>query len=85
MFRYAQIDRDGYVVADSQLSGAVDKDSMILIHPDFDLTAKRFVDGKWVEFEPEPEPLPVLSETDEAILNTNANVEYLVALKELEV
>ena len=31
------------------------------------------------------EPLPVLSETDEAILNTNANVEYLVALKELEV
>ena len=32
-----------------------------------------------------PEPLPTLSETDEAILNTNANVEYLVALKELEV
>ena len=32
-----------------------------------------------------PEPIPTLSETDEAILNTNANVEYLVALKELEV
>lgn len=32
-----------------------------------------------------PKPLPTLSETDEAILNTNANVEYLVALKELEV
>ena len=31
------------------------------------------------------EPLPTLSETDEVILNTNANVEYLVALKELEV
>ena len=31
------------------------------------------------------EPIPTLSETDEAILNTNANVEYLVALKELEV
>ena len=35
--------------------------------------------------DPLPEPLPTLSETDEAILNTNANVEYLVALKELEV
>lgn len=32
-----------------------------------------------------PTPLPTLSKTDEAILNTNANVEYLVALKELEV
>lgn len=29
--------------------------------------------------------LPTLSEKEEAILNTNANVEYLVALKELEV
>ena len=35
--------------------------------------------------DPLPEPKPTLSETDEAILNTNANVEYLVALKELEV
>lgn len=30
-----------------------------------------------------PTPLPTLSDTDEAILNTNANVEYLVALSEL--
>lgn len=36
-------------------------------------------------YTPRVEPLPTLSETDEAILNTNANVEYLVALKELEV
>lgn len=35
--------------------------------------------------EPIAEPLSEMSETDEAILNTNANVEYLVALKELEV
>lgn len=34
---------------------------------------------------PAPEPLPELSDADEAILNTAANVEYLVALKELEV
>lgn len=35
--------------------------------------------------EPTPQTLPELSETEEAIINTNANVEYLVALKELEV
>lgn len=35
--------------------------------------------------EPIAEPLSEMSEADEAILNTNANVEYLAALKELEV
>lgn len=30
-------------------------------------------------------PLPEMNKVDEAILNTNTNVEYLVALKELEV
>lgn len=35
--------------------------------------------------EPKPQPLHELSETEEAIMNTDANVEYLVALKELEV
>lgn len=35
--------------------------------------------------EPTPQTLLEISETDEAILNTSANVEYLVALKELEV
>lgn len=33
---------------------------------------------------PAPEPLPELSSIEEAALNTAANVEYLVALKELE-
>lgn len=30
-----------------------------------------------------PKPLPTLLETDEAILNINANIEYLVALSEI--
>lgn len=47
------------------------------------------VKSLYVETPPAPEPTPQtlleISETDEAILNTSANVEYLVALKELEV
>ena len=35
--------------------------------------------------EPTPQTLPEMSETEEAILNTNANVEYLLTLKEMEV
>ena len=85
MYRYAQINSEGYVVSDSYLSGEVIADNMIPLSEDFDLKNKRYVNGDWVVVEPEPEPLPTLSETDEAILNTNANVEYLVALKELEV
>ena len=85
MYRYAQIDSEGYVVSDSYLSGEVIADNMIPLSEDFELKNKRYVNGEWVVIEPTPEPLPTLSETDEAILNTNANVEYLVALKELEV
>jgi hypothetical protein len=35
------------------------------------------------EVEEISEPVQILSETEEAILNTNINVEYLVALQEL--
>lgn len=85
MYRYAQINSEGYIVSDSYLSGEVIADNMIPLSEDFDLKNKRYVNGEWIVVEPKPELLPTLSETEEAILNTNANVEYLVALKELEV
>lgn len=34
---------------------------------------------------PEPEPEPPLSETEQAILDTAINVDYLVCMKELEI
>ena len=43
---------------------------------------KYYVDGEWVEYEPEPVE-PELTETEEAILNTAINTEYLVCLAEL--
>lgn len=54
MFRYAQIDDNGYVVSDSYLSGKVEADNMIPLDDNFDLTNKRFVNGKWKEYIPEP-------------------------------
>ena len=35
--------------------------------------------------EPEPTPEPPLSETEQAILDTAINVDYLVCMKELEI
>lgn len=53
MYRYAQIDENGYVVSDSYLSGEVIKDNMIAVDEDFDLTNKRYVNGAWEAYTPE--------------------------------
>ena len=47
MYRYTQIDENGYVVSDSYLSGEVTADNMILISEGFDLSNKKYVDGSW--------------------------------------
>lgn len=53
-FRYAQINKDGIVICDSNLSGEVVAENMIPISDDFNLTNKKYVNGEWVEYTPEP-------------------------------
>lgn len=62
--RYAQITDSGYVISDSYLTGKVELLDMIPIPEDFDLTNKRYVDGKWEEYTPAPPPDPEPSEID---------------------
>lgn len=71
--RYAQINMEtGQVVGDSYLSGAVDYPHMIPIPEDFDLINKKYVDGGWVEYTPEPtEEGPTEQETVTAELLLN--------------
>ena len=55
MIRYAQIDIEtGIPECDSMLSGEVDLPNMIEIDEDFDLTNKKYINGEWVEYTPEP-------------------------------
>ncbi|MGE4215252.1 MAG: flagellar basal-body rod protein [Anaerotignaceae bacterium] len=54
MFRYAQIDENGIVVSDSRLSGEVIANNMIAIAENFDVANKKYVNGEWVEYTPEP-------------------------------
>ena len=81
MYRYAQIDENGYIVSDSHLSGEVTADNMIPVSDDFDLSNKRYVDGEWQTYE--PSYVEEISETEQAIFETEINTEYLVALAEL--
>ena len=82
--RYAQIDGNGFVVSDSWLSGVVEADNMIPIAEDFNLAKKKYVDGKWVEYTPEPIEIgSTLTDEQKAIFETQANIEYLVCMNEV--
>lgn len=82
MFRYAQIDEKGFVISDSYLSGEVKAEDMIAIAEGFDITNKKYVDGKWVEYTPEP-IVEVPTEQEKTMLETAVNTDYLVCLADM--
>ncbi len=75
MYRYAIINiKTGIVKGISNLTGEVNKPDMILISSDFDITNKKYINGEWIEYT--PEPLPESGPTDldiikEAVLKSN--------------
>ena len=65
MYRYAQINLEtGKVEADSYLSGEVNYPHMIPVADNFDLTNKKYINGEWIEYEPEPVPDPQPTQAD---------------------
>lgn len=82
MYRYAQIDENGFVFCDSFLSGIIENPNLILIDLDFDLSNKKYENGTWVTYIQEPVK-EVLSVNEQAILDTAVNVEYLVCLNDM--
>lgn len=83
MFRYAQINESGFVISDSYLSGEVTADNMIAIAEDFNLTNKKYVGSKWVEYIPET-VVEVLTEQEKTALETAVNIDYLVCLEDMK-
>lgn len=78
MIRYAQIDLDtGMVVSDSYLSGEVEAENMIQIEEGFDLTNKKYENGKWVEY------IPKVPEVEETISNEEIQAEILLNQAEI--
>lgn len=65
MYRYAIINlKTGIVEGVSYLSGEINKPDMILIPSDFDITNKKYINGEWVEYTPEPLPEPEPTQLD---------------------
>ena len=51
------------------------------VETNMDVLGKQYIDGEWVDVQSEP----TLTETEQAILDTAINVDYLVCMKELEI
>lgn len=51
------------------------------VETNLDVLGRQYIDGKWVDIQSEPQ----LTETEQAILDTAINVDYLVCMKELEI
>ena len=78
MIRYAQINtKTGIVTVDSYLSGEVEAENMIRIDEDFDLTNKKYENGKWVEY------VPKVSEIEETVSNEKIQAEILLNQAEI--
>jgi hypothetical protein len=81
-YHYAQIDIEtGHVISESWLAGTVDSPNMIPIADDFNPYNKKYVDGEWVDYTPEPvEPItPEPTQLDVI----EANTSYLVMMMEV--
>ena len=84
---YAELDENNrcFHVTDNELPLSdkcvlVDKDVLGMI---YDPETGTF--SEYTPPEPEPIPEPPISETEQAILDTAINVDYLVCMKELEI
>lgn len=83
---YAYINEQGicHTVSDTRLKGMGTKELTV---ETMDVLGMKYENGEWVDAQPDPEPTPepTLTETEQAILDTAINVDYLVCMKELEI
>ena len=82
---YAQINEKNICIAVSEMGNMKVSEPNFIPLDTFDTSVlrKKYNNGVWEEVpEPEPEPIP-LTETEQAILDTAVNTEYLVCLADL--
>lgn len=74
---YAVLNEANICVAMSSRKDVYDN----FVETNLNVLGKRYVDGDWMDVQSEP----TLTETEQAILDTTINVDYLVCMKELEI
>lgn len=84
MFHYITIDEDGLVTGESWLSGEISDKNNILVDEDFNPIGKRYQDGEWVPYTPEPNQFTdLLDENSQMQLEMVANIQYIADLMEI--
>lgn len=74
---YAVLNEANICVAMSSRKDVYDN----FVETNLNVLGKRYVDGDWMDVQSEP----AITETEQAILDTAINVDYLVCMKELEI
>ena len=74
---YAVLNEANICVAMSSRKDVYDN----FVETNLNVLGKRYVDGDWMDVQSEP----TLTETEQAILDTAINVDYLVCMKDLEI
>lgn len=90
-YRHVQVEKReddyGYIVGESYLNSIIQKENMIWVPDVFSVENQRwnYENSCWEDFEPNPIPETPITETEQAILDTAINIDYLVCMKELEI
>lgn len=84
MYRYVKVDSEGLPVEDFWYQEEIEEEGKIPISVDFNLSNKKYSDGKWVDIVSIPLwEADLIDETIEAQLEEQMNVQYLVDLAEI--
>ena len=82
MYRYVKVDSNGYAEQEFWYAEESKDNDLIEIPTDFNLTNQRWNGTEWID---ENVPDYSIDEEEQAQLEMQSNVEYLVALAEMEV
>ena len=82
MYRYVKVDSNGYAEQEFWYAEESKDNDLIEIPTDFNLTNQRWNGTEWID---ENVPDYSIDEQEQAQLEMQSNVEYLVALAEMEV
>ena len=82
MYRYVKVDSNGYAEQEFWYAEESKDNDLIEIPTDFNLTNQRWNGTEWID---ENVPDYTIDEQEQAQLEMQSNVEYLVALAEMEV
>lgn len=84
MYRYVKVDSGGLPVEDFWYQEEIEEEGKIPIPTDFNLSNKKYSDGKWVDIVPIPSwEADLIDENTQAQLEMPMNVQYLVDLAEI--